>query len=273
MNHFKTLAPLLAALVLAGCATAPAVDPVAIAAAPAAFKEAPVPGVQWTLATPAESRDRGTWWKAFNDPALDALVERASQHNTSITEAAARLAQAQALLQNAQADRAPQLGLAGGATRQAGADSTGSSRPATLVNANVRLSYELDLFGRLARASDAAGLDAQARDALLQSTRLLVQADVAQTYLSLRALDAERALVRETLGAYRGTLTLTERRFRAGDVAELDLARVQTEVAATKSEALALDRRRWFCIVQPQRRVQVVGPRLGRRRPALTAHL
>ena len=44
MNHFKTLAPLLAALVLAGCATAPAVDPVAIAAAPAAFKEAPAPG-------------------------------------------------------------------------------------------------------------------------------------------------------------------------------------------------------------------------------------
>ena len=250
MNHDfsklyrPALAPLFAALVLVGCATAPAVDPVAIAASPTAFKEAPAPGAQWTLATPAEARDRGTWWKVFADPTLDALVEKASQQNTSITEAAARLAQAQALLQNAQADRAPQLGLAGGATRQAGADSTGSSRPATLVNANVRLSYELDLFGRLARASDAAGLDAQARDALLQSTRLLVQADVAQTYLSLRALDAERALVRETLGAYQGTLTLTERRFRAGDVAELDLARVQTEVAATKSEALALDRRR-----------------------------
>lgn len=236
-----TLAPLLAALVLAGCATAPAVDPVAIAAAPVAFKEA---NVNWTQASPSEARDRGTWWQAFADPQLDTLVEQATRNNTSIAEAAARLAQAQALLQNSQADRALQVGLDGGATRSAGAGTTGSSTPATLVNANVRLSYELDLFGRLARASDAAGLDAQAREALLQSTRLLVQADVAQTYLALRALDAERALVRETLDAYRNTLQLTERRFRAGDVAELDVARVQTEVAATESDALALDRRR-----------------------------
>ena len=236
-----TLAPLFAALVLAGCATAPAVDPVAIAAAPATFKEA---NVQWTQASPAEARDRGTWWQAFADPQLDALVDQATRNNTSIAEAAARLAQAQALLQNTQADRSVQVGLDGGATRSAGAGNTGSSTPATLVNASVRLSYELDLFGRLARASDAAGLDAQARAALLQSTRLLVQADVAQTYLALRALDAERALVRETLDAYRNTLQLTERRFRAGDVAELDVARVQTEVAATESDALALDRRR-----------------------------
>jgi multidrug efflux system outer membrane protein len=60
----------------------------------------------------------------------------------------------------------------------------------------------------------------------------------------LRALDAERALVRRTLAAYRGTLDLTERRYRAGDVAELDVSRAKTEVAATESEALALDRRR-----------------------------
>jgi multidrug efflux system outer membrane protein len=79
---------------------------------------------------------------------------------------------------------------------------------------------------------------------LLQSTRLLVQAEVAQTYLALRALDAERALVRGTVTAFRDTLDLTERRFRAGDVAELDVARARTEVAATESEALALDQRR-----------------------------
>ena len=71
-----------------------------------------------------------------------------------------------------------------------------------------------------------------------------MQADVAQTYLALRALDAERALVRDTVPAYRDTLRLTERRYAAGDVAELDVARVRTEVAATESEALALDRRR-----------------------------
>jgi len=106
------------------------------------------------------------------------------------------------------------------------------------------LSYEVDLFGRLRQASDAARRDAQASEGLLQSARLLVQADVAQTYLALRSVDTERALVRSTVVAYRETLALTERRWRAGDVAELDVARARTEVAATESEALALDRRR-----------------------------
>ncbi|HUD34623.1 MAG TPA: efflux transporter outer membrane subunit, partial [Variovorax sp.] len=68
--------------------------------------------------------------------------------------------------------------------------------------------------------------------------------EVAQRYLQLRATDAERDLVRETMAAYRDTLDLTERRERAGDLAELDVARVQTELAATESDALALDRQR-----------------------------
>lgn len=238
LNH--TLAPLLAALVLAGCATVPATDSATPVTAPAVFKES----AQWTQAAPAETRDRGNWWRAFADPTLDELVERAGRQNTGIAEAAARLAQAQALLRNSQADRAPQLSAGAGANRQAGAGTPGGSTPTTVLNAQLRLSYEVDLSGRLARADDAAGLDAQARTALLQSTRLLVQADVAQTYLLLRALDAERVLVLETLDAYRNTLQLTQSRFRAGDVAELDVVRVQAELAATESEALALERRR-----------------------------
>lgn len=238
------LAPLAAALVLAGCASVPAGDAPALPAPPARFKEG---GERWTIAAPAEARERGTWWQAFTDPVLDGLVTRAlADHtgNTAIQEAAARLAQARALVRSADADRAPQLGLNGSTSRQAGLDTPGGLKPATLTRAGVSLSYELDLFGRLARASDAAALDAQAREALLQSTRLLVQADVAQTYLALRALDAERALVRETVAAYANTLRLTQRRHQAGDVAELDVARVQSELASTESEALALDRQR-----------------------------
>ena len=106
------------------------------------------------------------------------------------------------------------------------------------------MSYEVDLFGRLARASEAAALDAQASEALLQSTRLLVQADVAQAYLTLRALDDERAIVSDTVAAYRGTLDLTERRNRAGDVAELEVARARAELASTEAEAAALSRQR-----------------------------
>jgi multidrug efflux system outer membrane protein len=239
MQTLKLL-PLAAALFLAGCATAPAEMPAPIAA-PAQFKEA---GPAWTVATPAEAQDRGAWWKVFADPVLDGLVDRAAAGNTSIQEAAARLAQARALVRSTNADRAPQLGVGASAARGAGANTANGSTPATLVTAGANLSYELDLFGRLARTSDAAALDASAREALLQSTRLLVQAEVAQTYLALRAIDTERALVRETVSAYEGTLRLTQRRHQAGDIAELDVARVESELASTESEALALDRRR-----------------------------
>ena len=240
MTTTLKLLPLAAALFLAGCATAPAGLPAAIAA-PAQFKEA---GRAWTVAAPAEAQDRGAWWKVFADPVLDGLVERAAAHNTSIQEEAARLAQARTLVRNADADRAPQIGIGAGATRGAGANTANGSTPATLASAGADLSYEIDLFGRLARASDAAVLDAKAREALLQSTRLLVQAEVAQTYLALRAIDDERTLVRETVAAYEGTLRLTQRRHQAGDIAELDVARVESELASTESEALALDRRR-----------------------------
>ncbi len=239
------LALLAAALVLAGCMGAPLAPPPEHAgvAVPAAFSAAATEGAPaWTTAAPAEAQPRGAWWLGFQDPVLSDLVERAGQANTSVQEAAARLAEARALLRSADAERAPQVGANAGVSRQAGVTTTNGTQPATLATAGLGVSYELDLFGRLARASDAARLDAQARAALLQSTRLMVQADVAQTYLQLRALQAERALVDESLEAYRGTLYLTQRRYQAGDVAELDVARVQTEVAATESEALALER-------------------------------
>lgn len=234
------LMPLVAALLLAGCATAPSA-PNAAVETPARFKEA---GVQWTTAVPAEAQDRGSWWKAFGDPVLDGLVERAAVHNTDIHAAAARLAQARALVRSAQADRLPQLGIGAGANRQAGANTANGATPATLLNAGASFAYEIDLSGRLARSRDAAALDAQEREALLQSTRLLVQAETAQTYLALRATDSEHALVQETVTAYANTLRLTQRRHQAGDIAELDVVRVQTELAATEADALALQRRR-----------------------------
>lgn len=234
------LAPLAAALLLAGCATALPELP-AQPAAPVQFKE---DGQRWTVARPAEAQPRGTWWKSFADPALDRLVEQAALRNTSVQEAAARLAQARAFVRSARAERLPQVAAGASADRAAGADTPTGARPATLLQAGASLAWEVDLFGRLARNQDAASLDAQSREALLHSTRLAVQAEVAQTYLALRALDTERALVRDTVTAYADTLRLTQRRHQAGDVAELDVVRVQSELAGNEAEALALDRQR-----------------------------
>ena len=244
MNNFmaKKLVPMVAAaMTVAACATAPGIDQTQLPVAPAAFKEG---DGRWAQVAPAVGRERGEWWKAFGDPVLDDLVRRADANNNTVRISAARLAQARALTRSTVANQAPQLSLDGNVARVGGLvnGTGGPARSFAAIGAN--LGYEIDLFGKLANASEAARIDERASAALLQSTRLLVQAEVAQAYLALRALDEERALVRGTVKAYRDTLDLTERRFRAGDVAELDVSRARTEVAATESDAIALDRRR-----------------------------
>ncbi len=232
--------PLLAAIVLAGCASTPPPAP-DLPRVPLAFKEI---DPRWVDIVPAEAQPRGAWWKAFSDPVLDNLIETAVHSNTSIQLAAARLAKARSMLSAADANRMPQAGLNANVGRQGGPliNSAGSS--GTLWNVGANVSYEADVFGRMGKEVSAATLDAQARDALLQSARLIVQADVAQTYFEMRILDAERSVVRDSTSAYQKTLQVSERRFATGSVAELDVVRLRADVAAAEAEALALDRRR-----------------------------
>ena len=230
--------PLLATLVLAGCATSASIDPARQVTTPAAYKE----GAIADAIVASAPQVQGSWWSVFADPVLDQLVEQAAQNNNNIQVAIGRLAQARAIARTTDAARLPQIDLGAGATRRK--NSSTGNQPQSAISVGTNLAYEVDLLGKLSLDSSAASLDAESREALLRSTQLLVQADVTQTYFSLRALDTERELVRDTLQAYRNTLRLTQVRFKEGDVAELDVARVQTEVASTESEALALDRRR-----------------------------
>jgi multidrug efflux system outer membrane protein len=171
-------------------------------------------------------------------------MARADRANNSVRVAAARLAQARALTRSTGSRQALQADASASAGRFGGLVANHSGPPSNFGAVGMNLGYELDLFGKLSEATSAARFDERASASLLQSTRLLVQAEVAQAYLALRALDDERALVRGTVKAYQDTLDLTERRYRAGDVAELDVSRARTEVAATESDAIALDRRR-----------------------------
>jgi outer membrane protein, multidrug efflux system len=229
----SALAPLLLALVAAGCASVPDSAPTA-ADVPAAYKHAAVAA---TTAAPIES----VWWTSFGDPTLAALIERATRDNTDIAEAAARLAQARALLGQARSQQLPQLGADAGVER--GRDGLGTPAQSQ-ASLGVGASFEVDLFGRLAGNTSAAALDAQGRAALLGAARVAVQSAVAQIYLALRATEREQRLVADTTAAYRDTLALTERRFSAGDVAELDVERIRGELAATEAEAHALARSR-----------------------------
>jgi len=246
------LTPLFAALLLAGCASVDVPAPHALPLMPAAYNTGSTAGVSGTAASASATGATAAgapaidtaWWHEFGDAKLDELVAQALANNTQIEIAADRLAEARTAAGAANATLWPQLGLGAGASRQTGEAARAENVYGTLYQANANLAYEVDLFGRLRDARHAATLDAREREALLQGTQLLVQAQVAQSYFALRALEAEQDLVRETIAAYRETLALTERRRDGGDVSALDVERVRTEVAANESAALDLDRRR-----------------------------
>ena len=184
------LAPLAAALVLAGCMTQPvALAPHAGVPVPASFTAGgdALPTAPWTVAAPAEAQPRGEWWLGFQDPVLADLVQRAGQANTSIQQAAARLAEARTLLRSADAARSVQVGASAGVARQAGANSTGSVVPSTLGTAGLNASYELDLFGRIQSLKDQALENYLAQIETQRSTQIALIASVANAYLTLLA--------------------------------------------------------------------------------------
>jgi multidrug efflux system outer membrane protein len=249
-------APLLAALLLSACA-APEFKQPAVAT-PSAFKETQAPdgvrsaldGSTWKTAQPAEAQPRGEWWRAFHDEALDALVAEAAASNQSLSVAAARVKQARAIAGIAEADRVPQIGVGVGAQRARlspleAALPTGTPIAAqNLYQAKLSASYEVDLFGRVSSNVAAARGDAGASEATYRSVLLSLQADVAQTYFRLRALDAEIATVAQTVRLREESVRITGHRFELGDIGEFDLARAKTELATARADAIGLQRQR-----------------------------
>jgi multidrug efflux system outer membrane protein len=253
----RGVAPLLAALLLTACATPefrqPAVE------TPTAFRNSQLPGAaefagiegsRWKPAQPAEQQPRGQWWLAFQDPALTALVEEASANNANLAVAASRVRQARAIAGIATADRAPQVGIGIGAQRarpsalESGLPQGTPIQPVTSYTANLTASYEVDLFGRVAAGVAAARSDAATSEANYRSVLLALQADVAQTYFRLRALDAELDTVAQTVRLREESVKVTQRRFDLGDIGEFDLSRARTELATARAEAIGLQRQR-----------------------------
>ena len=242
-----------ALLILAGCSVMPAYERPSIDTS-IGYKEAQtatdtVKG-QWKTAQPAENFARGEWWKIFNDDKLNALEADALSANQDLKAAAARLDQSRALNRNARADLFPQIDAGLGATRQRqspasqGLAGNAQTSPATLYRAQLGISYEIDLFGRVSASVNAANADAERSVALYRSVLLALQADVAQHYFQLRELDATQELYRGAVDLRTQSLKLVQRRFDEGDIDEVDLARARTELAAAKSESLGITRSR-----------------------------
>jgi multidrug efflux system outer membrane protein len=229
---------LLAALILAGCASAKPPQKIEVDT-PVQYRESAQLDGAWQLAHPADQTDRGQWWIVFNDAQLNDLIDQSAKSSPTLGIALARVKESRAVAGLTDADRAFQLGAGLGPTRQ-GVQGAAS----TQWRAQLNFSYEVDLFGRLSGASRAARLDVEAQEAAYRSVLLALQADVAQQYFSIRSLDAELNVLQQTVVLRKDALRLVQRRYDLGDTSELDVAQADTELATTQAEQESVQRNR-----------------------------
>ncbi|MBA3667163.1 MAG: efflux transporter outer membrane subunit [Sphingomonas sp.] len=214
---------LVSALALAACAAGPNYTPRSVAASAAG----PFIGGS-SSAIVADSQPDDHWWRLYDDPVLNALVQDALFANTDLRVAVAHLAKARALVREEQGAREPQLGLGGSAQygRLAGPSASGANRTDIQVNGQAGVAYEVDLFGRIGRGIEAARGDSEAAAADADAVRVTVVSDTVQAYVDA-ASSAERIAVAEKIVTLLNqSLALTERRHQVGLATGLDTARI-----------------------------------------------
>lgn len=204
---------------------------------PAAFKEAG----EWKSAEPVDRVDPGAWWRIFNDPVLDGLQARVEVSNQNLRIAEAQYRQAVALADAARASWLPAVNATAGATRSAtsaATDSAGSAPPRNSFSLGATASWELDVWGRIARSVEAADARVVASEADLAAARLSIQATVAQTYFQLRAAERQQALLEDAAAAYERSLQLTRNRYNAGVASKADVAQAESQLRSARASAL-----------------------------------
>ena len=203
---------------------------------------------RWKEATPSDEALRGLWWKLFGDPALDALEEKAREANPGVAMAVARVAQAGAALRAAGSDRYPSLTATPSATTQRMYTGVVPGKDDAVFRdvyiAQLNLSYEIDLWGRVRRSVEAAGAAYEASRADLEVVRLGISAEVAQLWFQLRHADLDGAILREAVELRRQTLGLAEARLRNGIASELEVAEARSALAQAESDAEGIRRTR-----------------------------
>lgn len=221
--------------------------PLTFAQAGAQLAPAEDPG-RWQPAAPADEQRPSPWWNVFNDPVLVRLEEEALKANPDVSIAMARLRQARAMTSGIESARLPQVDAGLGPTRQrssGAATGRGDGAPGstqTLWRAQASVAYEVDLFGRVASGVAAARADEAQQQALAHQMLLLVQADVAATYFSLRQLEGELRLLKDTVTLRVDALALLERQFGAGAIASVVVDQARTLLFSARAEQLAVER-------------------------------
>jgi outer membrane protein, multidrug efflux system len=182
-------------------------------------------------ATPPSER----WWALFNDPVLDRLVDEALAANYDLKAAAERIEQGRAQLRIVRGDQLPSVGVDASSTR-AHASTLGSfPLPPDFVEttdhrAVLRLSWELDFWGKYRRATEAARAELLASEAGRDAVRASLIGDVVRGYFALQALDRRLDTVERTLVSRSKSLELQKLRLDAGVVSELEFRQVESDL-------------------------------------------
>lgn len=236
------------ALLLAGCTVGPKYQR-ASAPVPAHW-DAPEP---WRESAPSDALAKGAWWEIFHDETLNSLEKDSLAANQTLKIAAAHLEQARASAAIQVSTQFPQFGttpyaerqrLSGNRPTSIGTPSTGVPVTQSSYSLPFAVSYEVDLFGRRRRSIEAAQASYQATAADLENTRLIIAAELAGDYFTLRQVDTQIGILRRTVDALSKGLDLVNSRHKGGVASGLDVAQEETLLNTTRTQAILLQQQR-----------------------------
>ena len=182
------------------------------------------------------------WWHQFEDPVLDDLIAEALANNKGVQIAAANVEQAAAVLTQTRAPLYPQVGAQATGAQQRATESGATPVPASVPNPQTSYqllagaSWEIDLWGRIRRLSEAARAGVLASDEARRGVILSLVASVANSYIQLRSLDEQLVIASRTLGTYGDSVKLFELQFEYGQTSQMTVEQARTQyetVAAT----------------------------------------
>jgi NodT family efflux transporter outer membrane factor (OMF) lipoprotein len=189
-----------------------------------------------------EAPDLHEWWRRFDDQTLDSLVDRALAGSLDLREAAARVREARAVRGITAADQFPSIDASGSASyRRSSANTLGGpggppGQRTDQYEIGFDATWELDLFGRVRRAVEAADADLDAAVESQRDARVVLVAEVARNYAEYRSAQARLAIARRNVRTQQDTLDLSNDRFRAGLSGELQVAQAVAQLEATRSQ-------------------------------------
>lgn len=188
------------------------------------------------------------WWEQFDDPVLNGLIDTALRENKDVRIAAARVEEFSARVDIARSGFFPQIGYNGQATRnQASRESysgvpAGSGRSYNDYSAVLNAGWEIDLWGRIRRATEASRADLLAQEENRRTVILSLVSAVANSYITLRQFDRQLEISRNTLDSRAEALRLFELKFKGGVISELELAQVKVEYEQAAAAIPPLER-------------------------------